>query len=107
MILNRRVKGTPSHFAARLLDHFRSSIRERLLSGRLASHGIIDRKALEKALAGERPVPDLERVRILELVNCENWIEHWAARTPASQTPEASLNEVAPGRLRVLTGPTP
>ncbi len=79
-ILNRRVKGTPSRFAARLLDHFRQSILERLLGGRLASHGIIDTGAVEQLLRGERPVADLERVRILELVNAEAWLEHWAAR---------------------------
>jgi asparagine synthase (glutamine-hydrolysing) len=78
MILNRRVKGTPSRFAARLLDHFRAPIRERLLGGRLARHGIIDKMALERQLLGEHPVPDLERVRILELVNVEAWLDHWA-----------------------------
>ena len=77
LIIDRRVKGTPGRFAARLLDHFRNSIRERLLGGRLASRRIIDAMALERALAGERPVPDLQRVRILELVNAEAWIGHW------------------------------
>ena len=79
-LLNRRVKGTPSRFAARLLDHFRGAIRERLLGGRLAAHRIIDAVAVEQVLAGDRPVPDLERVRILEFVNAEAWIEHWAVR---------------------------
>jgi asparagine synthase (glutamine-hydrolysing) len=79
-IINRRVKGTPSGFSARLLDHFRGPIRERLLGGRLASNGIVDSVAIQQALAGERPVPDLERVRILELVNAEAWIEHWEGR---------------------------
>jgi asparagine synthase (glutamine-hydrolysing) len=79
-VLERRVKGTPSRFAARLLDHFRPAIRERLLGGRLASHKIIDKAALEQVLAGERPVPDLERVRILELVNVEAWLDHWVGR---------------------------
>lgn len=83
LILNRRVKGTPGRFAARLLDHFRGPIRERLLGGRLASCKIIDTVAVERTLAGERPVPDLERVRLLELVNAEAWIDHWTARGPA------------------------
>lgn len=77
LIVDRRVKGTPGRFAARLLDHFRNAIRERLLDGRLANCGIVDAMALERVLAGERPVPDLERVRILELVNAEAWIGHW------------------------------
>jgi asparagine synthase (glutamine-hydrolysing) len=80
LILDRRVKGTPGRFAALLLDHFRAAIGERLLGGQLAAHRIIDRAALEQVLRGHRPVPDLERIRILELVNAEAWIAHWAAR---------------------------
>lgn len=82
LVLDRRVKGTPGRFAARLLDHFRGSIRDRLLGGSLAAHGIVDRDAIEGALAGERPVPDLERVRLLELVSAEAWIQSWKARRP-------------------------
>ena len=83
-ILDRRVKGTPSRFAARLLDQFREPIRERLLGGRLASHRVIDAFALEKVLRGDGPVPDLERVRILELVNAEAWIDCWLRKTSTS-----------------------
>jgi asparagine synthase (glutamine-hydrolysing) len=82
-VLDRRVKGTPGRFAAQLLDHFRPLIRERLLDGHLAANGIIDAVALDEILAGERPVPDLERVRILELVNAEVWVDHWLARAKA------------------------
>lgn len=78
-VLDRQVKGTPGRFAARLLDQFRSPIRDRLLGGRLASHRIINATALDQALAGERPVDDLQRVRILELVNVEAWIDHWTS----------------------------
>jgi asparagine synthase (glutamine-hydrolysing) len=79
-VLNRRMKGTPGRFAARLLDHFRGPLRERLLGGRLVAQGIVDAVAVERALAGERPVPDLERVRLLELVSAEAWIDHWVGR---------------------------
>ena len=84
-VLNRRVKGTPGRFAAQLLDHFRSPIRDRLLGGRLAASHVVDKAALERVLAGEQPVPDLERVRILELVNVEVWIEHWLSRGKAAE----------------------
>ena len=107
LLLNRRVKGTPSRFAARLLDHFRGAIRERLLGGRLAAHRIIDTVAVEQVLAGERPVPDLERVRVLELVNAEAWIEHWAARGPAPEPGEANINLAGHGRPRFSSGPIP
>jgi asparagine synthase (glutamine-hydrolysing) len=106
-VLDRRVKGTPSRFAARLLDHFRGAIRERLLGGRLAAHRIIDAVAVEQVLAGERPVPDLERVRILEFVNAEAWIEHWAARGRTPGPEEANIKLAGPGRPRFSSGPIP
>ncbi|HEV2595252.1 MAG TPA: asparagine synthase-related protein [Sphingomicrobium sp.] len=106
-ILNRRVKGTPSRFAARLLDHFRSSIRERLLGGRLARHRIIDKLALERQLLGERPVPDLERVRILELVNVEAWLDHWAIRGEAPEPAETHIKSVAHDRRLSSSDPIP
>ena len=79
-IRERRLKGSPSGFAAKLLEHFRAPIRDRLLGGRLAAQRIIDAGAIEQVLAGERPVGHADRVRILELANAEAWIEHWAAR---------------------------
>ena len=106
-VLNRRVKGTPSRFAARLLDHFRGAIRERLLGGRLAAHRILDAAAVEQVLAGDRPVPDLERVRILEFVNAEAWIDHWAARRQAPEPGEASIRSEEHGRHRFSSGPIP
>ena len=94
-VLNRQVKGTPSRFAARLLDHFRRPIRERLLGGRLAAHRLVDAVALEKVLSGDRPVPDLERVRILELVNAEAWIDHWVAHDRAHSRAQATIRSDA------------
>lgn len=106
-VLNRRVKGTPGRFAARLLDHFRGPIRDRLLGGRLAAARIIDASAIAQLLAGERPVPDLERVRILELVNCEAWIEHWTARRQSSEQGKADIRSAGHARPRASTGPIP
>jgi asparagine synthase (glutamine-hydrolysing) len=51
-----------------------------LLRGRLAAAGIIDAVEIDRILTGERPVGDLERVRILELINAETWIAHWQSR---------------------------
>lgn len=106
-VLDRRIKGTPSRFAARLLDHFRPAIRDRLLGGSLAAHGIIDRARLEQVLAGERPVPDLERVRILELVNVEAWADHWLGRRQSDKPGEADVKSVGHVRPPVLGGPIP
>jgi asparagine synthase (glutamine-hydrolysing) len=83
LILNRRLKGSPSHFAAQILDHFRGAIRERLLGGYLAREQIIDADALIGVLQNGRPCADEERVRILEFVAAEAWIDSWLARSKA------------------------
>jgi asparagine synthase (glutamine-hydrolysing) len=106
LIANRRVKGTPGRFAARLLDHFRGPIRDRLLGGRLAERGIIDAAAIGQLLAGEHPVSDLQRVRILELVNAEAWMEHWSARRTAEPA-QLDIRDLYDGRPRLAGGPIP
>jgi asparagine synthase (glutamine-hydrolysing) len=106
-VLNRRVKGTPGRFAAQLLDRFRSPIRDRLLGGRLAANGIIDAAGLDEILAGERPVPDLERVRILELVNVEAWIAHWLSRGKTFKALEWNVRLDGHDPLRVSGDPIP
>jgi asparagine synthase (glutamine-hydrolysing) len=99
LILERRVKGTPGRFAARLLDRFRGPIRDRLLGGRLAAHGIVDVRTLEVVLAGDRPVGDLQRVRILELVNAEAWLDHWASRDQPTEPVEADVSRGGDGPI--------
>lgn len=106
-VLDRRVKGTPGRFAAQVLDHFRSPIRERLLGGCLAASRIVDAAALDRILAGERPIPDLERVRILELVNIEAWIGHWRARAKTFEPVQAYIRSDGHGPFRVSGAPTP
>lgn len=85
VIARRRVKGGPSHFAARVLDCFRTSIRDRLIEGHLASEGILDTAAVERALAGERQCVPEERVRLLEFVAAEAWIDSWLMGRPRTQ----------------------
>ncbi len=80
VVLRRRVKGGPSGFAAEILDGLRGAIGERLLEGHLARHGIVDRKALEEALDEEHSCTAEERVRILELVAAEAWLDSWLSR---------------------------
>jgi asparagine synthase (glutamine-hydrolysing) len=104
-ILERRVKGTPGRFAAQLLERFRNPIRERLLGGHLASRAIIDVDALYRVLAGERPVADLQRVRILELVNAEGWIDHWIARGPETSQLGPDIRSGVRGRPPASGGP--
>lgn len=105
--MSRRVKGTPSRFAARLLDRFRPPIRGRLIGGRSAENRIIDKVALERELAGDRPVPDLERVRILELVNVEAWLDHWAMLGKAPEPAQTHIISAVHGRLPSSSDPIP
>ncbi len=81
VILDRRVKGGPSGFAARILDHFRGRIRERLLEGHLAGHGVIDAIGLARALDREHSIGAEERVRMLELLAAEAWLDSWLSRS--------------------------
>ena len=89
MILGRRVKGGPSHFAAQILDGFRDQIRERLLDGHLAREAVVDRIALEEALRDGRLCTSEERVRILELVAAEAWLESWMSCAGTPTKPSA------------------
>lgn len=79
-IVERISKGGPDAFGTRIVEHFRGAIRDRLLGGNLASGGIIDRAALERRLSDERPDWGTDRVRLLELLEAEAWIDHWRAR---------------------------
>lgn len=97
-ILERRVKGSPSGFSAKLLDHFRLPIRDRLLGGRLAANRIIDPLSIADTLRRNVPVGHLERVRILELVNTEAWVEHWAGRQQLLEPGEPDIRSGAHAR---------
>ena len=105
-ILERRVKFGPTGFSARLLDHFRLPIRDRLLGGRLAASGIIDSASIAEALRDELPVGHPERVRILELVNVEAWIEHWIQR-PLPRAGKLDIKSDAHVPPLSSTGPIP
>ncbi len=104
LVASRRIKGSPSHFAACILDHFRSEIRDRLLGGHLARNRIVDSAALEQVLAGKRPLADVQRVRILELTAAEAWLDFWVARAQPHPS-EPQVNAPVHGRPRSSRGP--
>lgn len=83
MIANRRTKGGPDGFSALIVRTYREEIRVRLTSGRLAEHGLLDCAALEAVLGNPRPLASEVRVRILELVAAEAWVEAWSLRGDA------------------------
>lgn len=76
----RRTKGGPDGFCAQVVDHHRARIRERLLEGRLAGYGLLDRGAMEAALRDGRPTTSDENVRILDLLDTEAWLGSWSTR---------------------------
>lgn len=77
VIVHRRTKGGPDGFAAQILDHFRGAIRERLMDGILSSQGIVDRGAIERALAPSIGDYGNSYVRLLLLTDAEAWAGHW------------------------------
>jgi asparagine synthase (glutamine-hydrolysing) len=78
LIAERRRKGSPSGFAADLVDRRADEIKARLIDGRLAARNYLDRGALAEAL---RPgqAKALAYPRLLFLLNAEAWINHWQA----------------------------
>lgn len=107
LILRRRVKGGPSHFASQILDRFRGPIRDRLLGGHLARHGILDTNALNEALKGGRPCTSEERVRILEFVAAEAWLDSWSSRARTRRQSEGEISPSSVNRSASGVGPRP
>lgn len=79
-IVERRVKGTPDPFCSEIVRRRRGELRERLMDGQLAAHGILDPGAIEEALRPGRPTASEQNVRLLELVNVEAWATAWSSR---------------------------
>lgn len=75
-VIARRSKGTPTGFLAALVEQNSGMLRTMLLDGLLATHGVIDRVAVEAALhAG--PARDLGFARLLQLADAEAWARSW------------------------------
>lgn len=83
IIVRRRTKGGPDCFCARVVEHHRARIRERLLDGWLAGSGLLDRGAIETALGDGRPTTSDENVRMLDLLDTEAWLDSWSSRLAA------------------------
>lgn len=92
-IIQRRTKGGPDGFAHQILRHHLVAIRERLLGGVLAEHGIIDIVALDTQVREDTMMRGIDYVRILLLLDTEAWARHWMIwRPPGRQT----VNEPGP-----------
>lgn len=86
MVVDRKVKGTPDPFCGAIIRHKRQELRERLLDGQLAAHGLVDSGAIEDALRADRATSSAENLRLLELVNAEAWTTVWASSVFAPRT---------------------
>jgi asparagine synthase (glutamine-hydrolysing) len=76
-IIERRTKGGPDSFCSKLIHTRRSEIADRLLGGRIAAEGILDKAALERILTRDGQIAGIEFVRILTLLEVEAWCAHW------------------------------
>ena len=78
-IAHRRGKGSPQGFTYQIFDHFREEIRQRLLDGQLAASGVLDRRALERALRHDTAADGAQILRLMLLVDTEAWVRSKSA----------------------------
>lgn len=78
-IASRRSKGSPDGFALELVEARLPTIRERLLEGEMMRRKMLDRAAVEHALAPSSLRDRRERPLLMALLDTEAWIAHWQA----------------------------
>lgn len=76
-VIDRRSKAGPEAFCYEIIARDRSLLREHLLDGALASHGILDRPAIQAVLDDPAPPSGDHFLRLLELADAEAWVRHW------------------------------
>lgn len=74
----RTSKAGPDSFIRAAFSANRTVISERLLDGLLVAHHVVDRSAVERALALDSLANDVSIVdRLLDLLEAENWARSW------------------------------
>lgn len=76
-IIRRRTKGTMTAYCGEIFLRNRPVLRELLLEGFLAREGIIDRTAVEAALAAAGPLRGDGYFRLLAMADVEAWAHSW------------------------------
>lgn len=76
-VLRRTSKAGPDSFLRRLFAQNRALIRSMLLEGNLARQGLLDRPALETAMATDTLSQDAAVYRLLDLCEAEAWTRSW------------------------------
>lgn len=76
-VIRRTSKAGPDSFLRRLFAQNRAQIRVMLLEGHLASNALIDRPAVEAAMATDTLSSDAAAYRLLDLCEAEAWARSW------------------------------
>ncbi|MBX7481678.1 asparagine synthase-related protein [Qipengyuania qiaonensis] len=77
--VTRRVsKAGPDSFVRLAFARNRATITQRLLEGLLAQHRVIDRYAVEQAMAVDEVTDGSTIERLLDLLEAENWARSWS-----------------------------
>lgn len=76
-VLRRTSKAGPDSFLRRLFDQNREQIRTMLLDGHLARNALLDRPAVEAAMATDTLSSDAVAYRLLDLCEAEAWARSW------------------------------
>jgi asparagine synthase (glutamine-hydrolysing) len=76
-ILSRTSKAGPDSFIRACFEANRAALREILLDGLLAGHGLLDRDAAEQALGADVHCADPVVYRLLDLAEAEVWARSW------------------------------
>ncbi|WP_152522620.1 asparagine synthase-related protein [Sphingobium ummariense] len=82
-IIDRKGKPGPESFSFQLLKAREQELREILLDGLLASHGIIDWDKIEAAFHALATQDGMQGRRLLQLADAEAWCRHWSGRKMA------------------------
>ena len=73
-IIERTVKGTSSEYWYHVVHHNAAFLRERLMDGRLAQQGLLDREKLRQCLDPESPLLGVPPTRLMDYLACELWL---------------------------------
>lgn len=77
-LTRRTSKAGPDSFLRQAFAAHRAEIAERLSEGLFAGNGLIDRDALAKALTGSELSESEDSLRVLDLLEAENWARSWS-----------------------------
>jgi asparagine synthase (glutamine-hydrolysing) len=83
-VVSRISKAGPDSFVHEIFRTYRFVIREILLDGSLAAHGVLDRPQVEAAFQTDDHALGERLYTILDLVDAENWAQSWLARSHAA-----------------------